>query len=169
MITPMASTDPMALPVYMANGGESETVLNEEIDAARSEGKWLIFLFPSLLPTSQNWYAGVDVANVTGSMYHARAEKDTWIDVLYKVAAYWMGQKILSQAAPTVSGSDYVWSWTLPPPHFPTGMYLRMTISGGTVSQDGSALPWDSHGFYEIALDAGSLTVSPWDAGESGG
>ena len=160
MITPMGSTDPMNLPVYMANGGESETVLNAEIDAARSGGKWLIFVFHSLLPTSQNWYAGVDVANVTGSMYHARAAKDTWIDVLYKVAAYWMGQKILSQVTPTVSGSDYVWSWTLPP-HFPTGMYLRVTVSGGTVSQNGSALAWDSHGFYEIALDAGSLTVSP--------
>jgi peptidoglycan/xylan/chitin deacetylase (PgdA/CDA1 family) len=159
-ITPMDSTDPMNLPVYMANGGESKKVLNAEIDAARSGGKWLIFLFHSLLPTSQNWYAGVDVANVTGSMYHTRAAKDTWIDVLYKVAAYWMGQKIVSQAAPTVSGSDYVWSWTLPP-HFPTGMYLRVTVSGGTVSQNGSALPWDSHGFYEIALDAGSLTVSP--------
>lgn len=159
-IAPMDSTDPMNLPVYMVNGGESEKVLNAEIDAARSGGKWLIFLFHALLPTSQNWYAGVDVANVTGSMYHARAAKDTWIDALYKVAAYWMGQKILSQAVPTVSGSDYVWRWTLPP-HFPTGMYLRVTVSGGTVSQNGSALPWDSHGFYEIALDAGSLTVSP--------
>jgi peptidoglycan/xylan/chitin deacetylase (PgdA/CDA1 family) len=159
-IAPMDSTDPMNLPVFMAVGGESETALNGEIDAARSGGKWLIFLFHSLLPTSQNWYAGVDVANVTGSMHHARAAKDTWIDVLYKVAAYWMGQKILSQTSPAVSGSDYVWSWTLPP-HFPTGMYLRVTVSGGTVSQNGSVLPWDSHGFYEIALDAGSLTVSP--------
>jgi peptidoglycan/xylan/chitin deacetylase (PgdA/CDA1 family) len=160
MIAPMDSTDPMNLPVFMTNGGESEKVLNTEIDAARSGGKWLIFLFHSLLPTSQNWYAGVDVTSVTGSMYHARAAQDTWIDVLYRVASYWMGQKILSRAAPTISGSDYIWSWTLPP-HFPAGMYLRVTVSGGTVSQNGSALTWDSHGFYEIALDAGSLMVSP--------
>lgn len=159
-ISPMDSTDPMRLPVYMANGGETEKVLNGEIDAARSGGKWLIFLFHALLPTSQNWYAGVDVANVTGSMYHARAAKDIWVDALYKVAAYWMGQKILSKAEPEVSGSDHVWRWTLPP-HFPTGIYLRVTVNGGTVSQNGSALPWDPHGFYEIALDAGSLTVSP--------
>jgi hypothetical protein len=71
-----------------------------------------------------------------------------------------MGQKLLSQAEPAVSEGGYVWSWTLPP-HFPNGMYLRVTVSGGTVSQNGSALPWDPHGFYEIALDAGSLTVSP--------
>jgi peptidoglycan/xylan/chitin deacetylase (PgdA/CDA1 family) len=159
-IAPMDSTDPMNLPVFMANGGESEKALNAEIDTARSGGQWLIFVFHSLLPTSQNWYAGVDAANVVGSLYHARAAKDTWIDALYKVAAYWMGQKILSQTEPTVSGSDYIWSWTLPP-HFPTGMYLRITVSGGTVSQNGQALPWDEHGFYEISLDAGSLTVSP--------
>jgi peptidoglycan/xylan/chitin deacetylase (PgdA/CDA1 family) len=160
MIAPMDSTDPMNLPVSMANGGESEKVLNAEIDSARSGGKWLIFLFHALLPTSQNWYAGVEAANVAGSMYHARAAKDTWTDVLYKVAAYWMGQKILAHSTPAVSGSGYVWSWTLPP-HFPAGMYLRVTVSGGSLSQNGSALAWDSHGFYEVALDAGSLTVSP--------
>jgi peptidoglycan/xylan/chitin deacetylase (PgdA/CDA1 family) len=159
-VAPLDSTDPMNLPVFMANGGESEKMLNAEIDLARSGGRWLIFLFHSLLPTSQNWYAGVDVENVTGSMYHARAAQDTWTDVLYKVAAYWVGQKLLSQAEPAVSEGGYVWSWTLPP-HFPNGMYLRVTVSGGTVSQNGSALAWDPHGFYEIALDAGSLTVSP--------
>ena len=159
-IAPMDSTDPMNLPVFMANGGETEKALDGEIDSARSGGHWLIFLFHSLLPTSQNWYAGVEIKNVTGSMYHARAAKDIWTDALYRVAAYWMGQTIVSQAKPAVSGGKYLWKWTLPP-HFPTGMYLRIMVSGGTVSQNGSALPWDAHGFYEIALDAGSLTVSP--------
>ncbi|MBN1440749.1 MAG: polysaccharide deacetylase family protein [Anaerolineales bacterium] len=159
MIAPGDNTDPLNLPVFMAVGGESEKALNLEIDTARSGGNWLIFLFHTLLPTSQEWYAGVEVENVAASMYHARAAQDVWIDVLYKVAAYWMGQKILMQTEPAYTGGDYVWSWTLPP-HFPTGMYLRVTVSGGTVSQDGSILPWDPHGFYEIALDAGSLTVS---------
>jgi len=159
-IAPLDSTDPFNLPVYMANGDETEKVLNAEIDLARKGGRWLIFLFHALLPTSQNWYAGVDVANVTGSMYHGRAAPDTWIDALYNVAAYWMGQKIRSQVEPVVSGNDYIWNWTLPA-HFPTGTYLRVTVSGGTVSQNGVVLPWDPHGFYEISLDAGSLTVSP--------
>jgi peptidoglycan/xylan/chitin deacetylase (PgdA/CDA1 family) len=160
MIAPMDSTDPMNLPAFMATGDESEKTLNMEVDTARSQGWWVIYLYHALLPTSQNWYAGVDVANVTANMYHARAAKDVWIDVLYKVAAYWMGQKILAQSKPAVSENDYVWNWTLPP-HFPAGMYLRVTVSGGTVSQNGSALAWDEHGFYEIALDSGSLTVSP--------
>jgi peptidoglycan/xylan/chitin deacetylase (PgdA/CDA1 family) len=159
-IAPMDSTDPMNLPVFMAVGGESEKTLNEEIDLARSGGRWLIFLFHALLPTSQNWYAGVETANVAGSMYHVRAAGDAWTDVLYKVAAYWMGQKIVSQAEPVSSEGGLVWSWTLPP-HFPAGTYLRVTVGGGTPSQNGTALPWDEHGFYEIALDAGSLTVSP--------
>jgi peptidoglycan/xylan/chitin deacetylase (PgdA/CDA1 family) len=158
-ISPMDSTDPWNLPVFMANGGESEKVLNEEIGYARAGGKWLIFLFHALLPTSQNWYAGVEVENVTGSIYYARASGDVWIDALYKVAAYWIGQKIVAEAEPEVSGGDYVYNWTLPE-NFPTGMYLRVTVRG-TISQNGAPLPWDKHGFYEIALDAGSLTLTP--------
>ena len=159
-IAPLDSTDPMNLPVYAANGGETERVLDSEIDDARSGGRWLIFLFHSLLPTSQNWYAGIDVTNVTGSMYHTRAARNIWIDTLTRVAAYWMGQKIVAQAVPGLSGKDYVWNWKLPA-HFPKGMYLRVTVSGGTPSQNGKVLAWDPHGFYEIALDAGSLKVSP--------
>ena len=36
-----------------------------------------------------------------------------------------------------------------------------MTVSGGTLTQGGAALAWDPHGYYEIALDAKSLTVGP--------
>jgi hypothetical protein len=38
---------------------------------------------------------------------------------------------------------------------------VGVTVDGGTLSQGGKPVPWDSHGFYEIALDADSLTVSP--------
>jgi hypothetical protein len=36
-----------------------------------------------------------------------------------------------------------------------------VTVPGGTVTQSGAALPWDAHGYYEVALDAKSLTVGP--------
>ena len=36
-----------------------------------------------------------------------------------------------------------------------------MRVDGGTLSQNGKALAWNGHGYYEIALDAGSLTLSP--------
>jgi hypothetical protein len=76
------------------------------------------------------------------------------------VAAYWRVQKAFSQATTTMSGNDKTWTWTLPD-HFPPGKYLRVTVPGGTVTQNGAALAWDSHGYYEIALDARSVTVSP--------
>ena len=47
------------------------------------------------------------------------------------------------------------------PAHFPPGKYLRVTVSGGTLTQAGSTLAWDDHGFYEVSLDAGTLTLSP--------
>jgi hypothetical protein len=59
-----------------------------------------------------------------------------------------------------MSGSDKTWTWTLPG-NFPPGKYLRVTVPGGTVKQKGVELAWDPHGYYEIALDALSVTVSP--------
>jgi hypothetical protein len=52
------------------------------------------------------------------------------------------------------------WTWTLPA-HFPAARHLRVTVDGGTLSQNGEALAWDGHGYYEVALDAGSLTLAP--------
>lgn len=52
------------------------------------------------------------------------------------------------------------WTSTLPA-HFPPGKVLRVTVDGGTLSLGGTSLAWDSHGYYEVALDAGILTWSP--------
>jgi hypothetical protein len=43
----------------------------------------------------------------------------------------------------------------------PPGKYLRVKVDGGTLTQAGQTLAWDEHGYYEVALDAGSLTLSP--------
>ena len=66
----------------------------------------------------------------------------------------------MNNLTPATVGSDKVYSWTLPA-HFPPGHHVRVTVTGGTVKQCGNELPWDAHGYYEIDLDAGSLTVSP--------
>jgi hypothetical protein len=47
------------------------------------------------------------------------------------------------------------------PEHFPPGKFLRVSVTGGTLKQKGAALPWDARGYYEVALDAGSLTLGP--------
>jgi hypothetical protein len=83
-----------------------------------------------------------------------------WIDTMTNVGAYWRGQKAFGSATTTMSGSDKTWTWKLPA-NFPPGKFLRVTVPGGTLKQNGATLPWDPHGYYEIALDAGSVTVSP--------
>jgi len=71
-----------------------------------------------------------------------------------------MGEKLLTSAAPAMSGGATTWAWTLPA-HFPAGKFLRVTVDGGHLAQGGQALSWDGHGYYEVALDAGTLTLSP--------
>ena len=35
-----------------------------------------------------------------------------------------------------------------------------VTTDGGVVKQNGAAVPWDDHGYYEISFDAGEVTLS---------
>jgi len=77
------------------------------------------------------------------------------------VGAYWQGGKAFAAAMTSTSGSDKTWTWTLPA-HFPPGKVLRVRVGGGTLTQPGGrTLTWDDHGYYEVALDAGSVTLSP--------
>ena len=159
-IAPRDNTDPFNLPTRAAVGGEAASVFSGAIDSARTGGRWVIFLFHSILPTSQNWYAGVDIASITGSIAHGKSLGDVWIDTVVSIGAYWRAQKLVAAVTPTTSGTDTTWTWTLPA-HFPPGRYLRVKVDGGTLKQGNSALTWDDHGYYEIALDAGSVTLSP--------
>jgi len=160
LVAPNDNTDPNNLPIIGAVGGEAASVFSGDIDNAHTQGRWLIFLFHSILPTAQNWYAGVDIGSITGSIEHAKTLGDVWIDSLMNVGAYWRAQKMLSAVTPTTSGSSKTWTWTLPL-HFPPGQYLRVTVDGGTLTQGAVPLTWDDHGYYEVALDAGTLTLSP--------
>ncbi len=160
MVAPNDASDPFDLPCVGAAGGEAAAVFNGSVDRARSEGKWVIFLFHSLLPSQYNWFAGVDLTSVTGTIEYAKSAKDVWIDSLVNVGAYWLGQKAVMAAAPASTGSGLTWTWTLPA-NFPAGKYVRATVDGGRLSQKGAALPRNAKGAYEIALDAGSLDWAP--------
>ena len=161
-IAPGGAADPFNLPCIaaVAAGGEPASKFSGDIDAARAQGSWLIFLFHSIAPTSQAWYATTDITAITGSIDHAKSLADVWIDSVVNVGAYWVAQKLVASAAPTANGGVTSWSWKLPA-HFPTGKFLRVTASGGKLSQGGQALAWDPHGYYEVALDAGTLSLSP--------
>jgi hypothetical protein len=72
------------------------------------------------------------------------------------VGAYVRAQQMFEAVTP----SDHVWTWTLPE-RYPTGGVLRVTVDGGSLSQGGTELTWDPHGYYEVNLDAGQLTWTP--------
>ena len=160
MIAPNDSTDPYNLPIHMVGPGESAGRLDTITDAARAGGKWVIFLVHTLTPTDAVWYAPEPIRDVTAAMGHAGSLADVWTSTVVDVAAYWRGQQILSATKPAASGADLVWTWTLPP-HFPAGKFLRVKVDGGTPVQDGRPLAWSAHGYYEVALDSGALTLSP--------
>jgi peptidoglycan/xylan/chitin deacetylase (PgdA/CDA1 family) len=157
------NTDAFNLPaVYSSVGGDPVSKFNADIDSALTQGRWMVFLFHTLLPTeaSNNWGLGEDIAVVTGSMTHAKALGNVWLDSLVNVGAYWQGQKLLQAATPVTAAGKTTWTWTLPA-HFPPGRKLRVLVDGGTLSQNGSPLTWDGHGYYEISLDAQSLSWAP--------
>jgi hypothetical protein len=160
MVAAGDKTDPFALPVIAAMGGEAASKFSGDIDNARMQHKWVIFLFHSILPDAQNWYAGVDIGTVTGSIAHAKMLSDVWIDTLANVGAYWLGQKTVQAVMPTQAAGATTWKWTLPD-HFPPGKILRVTVDGGTLKQNATTLAWDGHGYYEVSLDAGTLTWTP--------
>lgn len=159
-VLPGGTQNPLNLPTISAVGNEAAEVFSGHIDSARAQGRWLNFLFHSILPTSQNWYAGVDIASITGSIEHAKELEDVWIDSMVNVGGYWVGQRTLEAVTPTTEGDTTTWTWSLPA-HFPPGQTLRVVVDGGTLSQEGEPLTWDGHGYYEIALDPGSLTHEP--------
>jgi len=145
------------LPVFQVAAGQTATDFNAGIDSARSQGRWSIFVYHSILPTTNNWYAGVEIADITASLAYAKSLGDVWVDSFTAVGAYARAQQMFEKVTP----DGNTWTWTLPN-HFPPGKVLRMTVDGGRLSQGGTALVWDSHGYYQVALDAKSLTWHAW-------
>jgi hypothetical protein len=105
-------------------------------------------------------YLPVPLDQFIDSVKHAQSTGDMWLDTITRVGAYWQGEKAFNAATTMAVGSDKTWTWKLPD-NFPSGQYLRVTVAGGTLKQGGTALTWDTHGYYEIALDAGSVTLTP--------
>jgi peptidoglycan/xylan/chitin deacetylase (PgdA/CDA1 family) len=155
MVPPSGQADWYNLPVFQVAAGQTATEFDAGIDSARSQGRWSIFMFHSILPTTNNWFAGVDIAGITASIAYAASLGDVWMDTFTEVGAYARAQQMFEGLTPSTN----TWTWTLPA-HFPPGKVLRVTVDGGTLSQGGASLGWDSHGYYEVALDAGTLTWS---------
>jgi len=156
-IAPIDDTDPNHLPTYAPKPNETATTLNTHVDAARAGGYWEIYELHSL--KANEGFAPVDITDLIANIDYAKSSGDVWIDSMVNVGAYWAGQRALSNAKYAESRGTVVVSWTLPQ-HFPSGKYVRITLTGGTLKQGGVVVPWNDAGFYEIALDPGSLTIS---------
>jgi peptidoglycan/xylan/chitin deacetylase (PgdA/CDA1 family) len=159
LVGPDGAADPFNLHCYVPPARARAAAFDHEVDAAREAGKWLIVLVHGFTGGSDGAYQAVDLGEFTASVKHAQAFGDLWLDSLVNVAAYWRGGKLLSGLSPTTSGGATNWTWTLPP-HFPRGKVLRVKTTGGTLTQAGTPLAWNASGYYEAALDAGSLTLS---------
>jgi peptidoglycan/xylan/chitin deacetylase (PgdA/CDA1 family) len=150
LIGPRDSSNQYNLPAYLPPSGAASSAMDSEVNAAKSGGKWKIFCVHGFTGDSSA-YQPVDVTNMATTMSNA-VKGGVWTETMTNVGAYWIGQKLIPATATTTA------TWTLPA-HFPPNMCLRVTTTGGTVKQNGTEVPWNDHGYYEISLDAKSVTV----------
>jgi peptidoglycan/xylan/chitin deacetylase (PgdA/CDA1 family) len=160
LIAPNDTTDPFNLFCYVPPAGALASAFNTEIDAARSAGRWKIVLVHGFTDGTDGAYQPVSITEFTAGVTHAKSFGDLWIDTVTNIAAYWRAQKLVSSLTPAVAGTTRTWTWALPA-HFPPGKFLRVRVDGGTPAQGGVPLAWNDHGYYEVALDRGSLTLGP--------
>jgi len=145
-VSPRDKTSPFKLPAYLPDAGESASSMSSSITA----GKWRIFVIHGF-DSRNGTYKPVPIANVTGAMSQAVSD-GFWVEGMTNVGAYWQGQKLIPESATTSA------TWTLPA-NFPKNMCVRITTSGGTVTQKGETIAWNDHGYYQISLDAGEVTI----------
>jgi hypothetical protein len=159
-IAPNDENNPFDLPCFIPPMGAAASVFNAKVDAVRNTGNWQVVLVHGFNNGGDNAYLPVALGEFTNSVTYAKSLGDVWIDTLLEVAAYWRAQKLFTSLSPSTGAGATTWTWTLPD-HFPPGRFLRVNVDGGALTQDGSPLAWDDHGYYEVALDVGELTLAP--------
>ncbi|WP_437291101.1 polysaccharide deacetylase family protein [Sorangium sp. So ce406] len=160
LIGPNDSTDPFTLPCYIPPTGASTAAFDEQVTSARTGKKWRTVLVHGFTGGSDGAYQPVGLQAFVDHVKHAKDLGDMWLDSVVNIGAYWRGQKAVTSGTSMQSGGETTYSWQLPD-HFPPGKYVRVTVTGGTLKQNGVALPWNPHGFYEVALDPESVTLAP--------
>jgi peptidoglycan/xylan/chitin deacetylase (PgdA/CDA1 family) len=163
-IAPNSDHDPFNLGSYVTGNSNavswSVSNFNNLIDQGRNGGSWHIICMHGFPGSNDGAYGPVNLQDFVDAVEYAKSFGDVWIGTVENIGAYWLGQKALSSVMPTESAEGRTWTWTLPA-NFPPGKYLRVNVAGGTLLQDGEALPWNEHGFYELALDVGTVTLVP--------
>ncbi len=161
LMMPNDAKDPFNVRCSIPPADASLDVLNGYADTARAQGGWRVLLVHGFTAGAMDYaYNPVAFGNFVDSVTHVKDFGDVWIDSVLHVGAYWLGQRAFTAATKTSAGGTTTWKWQLPA-HFPRGQYLRVTVDGGTLKQGDTTLEWNPHGFYEVALDYKSLTLSP--------
>ncbi|HEY5955853.1 MAG TPA: polysaccharide deacetylase family protein, partial [Polyangiaceae bacterium] len=160
LIKPNDSSDPFNLPCYIPpEGAIADSTFNTMTDTAQTGGGWRVVLVHGFKGGSDGAYQAVDIAEFVAGVEHAKSLGTLWIDSMVNVGSYWRAQKLVSAVVPVADAAVKSWTWTLPA-NFPPGKCLRVTTDGGVLKQGDAAVPWNEHGFYEIALDRGSVTLA---------
>jgi peptidoglycan/xylan/chitin deacetylase (PgdA/CDA1 family) len=159
VIMPGDNSDPFNLPTYIPPPGAGQSQFDTSVNGARSAGGWRTMCIHGF-DGEANAYQPVSSSGFIDHVKAVKMQGDVWIGTMEDVGAYWLGQRAFAAAMTATSGTDKTWTWTLPM-NFPPKKYLRVKVDGGTLKQNGQALAWDPHGYYEISLDAKSVTLSP--------
>ncbi|WP_437818472.1 polysaccharide deacetylase family protein [Sorangium sp. So ce1078] len=160
LISPNDSSNPFKLPTYIPPTNASTAAMDAEVTSARTGKKWRTFCIHGFTGGSDGAYQPIPLNAFIEHVQHVKDFGDVWIDTMASIGSYWRGQKAITDGTNTQSGSDTTYTWQLPD-NFPPGRYVRVTVTGGTLKQNGAALPWNPHGYYEVALDPESVTLSP--------
>jgi len=139
------------LPCFIPAKGAQSSAITAKVDEAKSANKWKTILVHGFNLNDSGTYQPVDIAQVTAAMSYTKTS-GVWPENVMNVGAYWVGQTLIAASSTTSA------TWTLPA-HFPPNMCVRISTTGGTVMQKGQEVPWDDHGYYQISLDAGSVTI----------
>jgi hypothetical protein len=145
-VSPRDSTSAFLLPAYLPNTNETSSTMIGSF----TTGKWRIFVVHGF-DGEASTYQPVSSDEMAKTMTNA-VTNGYWTETITNVGAYWQGQSKISASATTTA------TWSLPT-HFPPNMCVRITTTGGTVTQKGAEVPWDDHGYYQISLDAGAVTI----------
>ncbi|WP_437587691.1 polysaccharide deacetylase family protein [Sorangium sp. So ce1000] len=160
LIGPNDSTNPFRLPTYIPPQNASKEQMDGEVTSARTGKKWRTFCIHGFTGGNDGAYQPIPFNAWVDHVKYVKSLGDVWIGTMETVGAYWRGQRAITDGTNTKNGNDTTYTWQLPQ-NFPPGKYVRVTVTGGTLKQNGAALRWDPHGYYEVALDAKSVTLSP--------
>jgi len=150
------------LPCIIPATGAAASAMESSISSAISGGKWVTFLVHGFSGGSDGAYQPVSITEFTSTVSWAKTQGTIWIDTVENVSAYWIAEVGFKKLTATTSGTDKTWTWKTTDFNtpFPPGKYLRVKTDGGSLKQGSTVLSWDDHGYYEVSLDAGTLTLS---------